>query len=298
MNSTLYKLQQLFPDGKITSKYWYNINCEFCQNHGHTQDVKYHFGINYKYGYTNCFRCGTKYKLTYFLKIVHIEYDKDDFVFEDSPLTITKKLDIEFPKGFVNTLDLFDSRYSSYVDALEYIDKRIGIDLALKINAGFCRTGKYANRVVIPIFDPGDNMTYFIARAIYKFIQPKILNPFGGRRTILFNWNIAQRFSEIFIMEGVFGALTVYPYGIASLGKEITDDQILVILRSKVKIINIVLDGNAIEDAYKVADKILGLTSKIKVRVLELKKETQPDDFSFDHLIRLKSYFPFYKRLF
>lgn len=291
--SVLRKLQELFPDGKVKGDEWYNINCTECQNHGFKVDTRHLFGINYRRGYTHCFKCKTKYKLTHFLKLANVNYNKDDFVFNEAPL-LTTKTTIEFPKEYINTLELFDSRYSNYVKALEYIEKRIGLDLALRINVGFCHIGRYANRIIIPIFDTRDNIVYFVARAIYKFTEPKVLNPIGEKRAILFNWNVAQNFSEIYLAEGVFGALSVFPYGVATLGKEITDSQILVLLRSNVKIINIILDGNAIQDAYGVADKILGLTSKIKIRVLELKKECQPDDLSFEHLLKLRSLTSFY----
>lgn len=293
--SVLRKLQQLFPDGKVTSNRWYNINCPMCSSKGYKQDVGYHFGINYKYGYTNCWKCGTRYKLTKFLSIVHAEYDKNDFTFEEEALIITKAI-VKFPREYTNLLDMFDPRYPSYVNALTYIEERIGLDLALRMNIGFCDTGRYANRIIVPMFDVGDNIIYFVGRSIYKHIKPKILNPFGERKSVLFNWNTAQNFSEIYLAEGVFGALVFYPYGVATLGKEITDEQILIILRSKVKIINIVLDGNAIQDAHRVANKILSLTAKIKIRVLKLKPEIQPDDLSFEHLLRMRSLTPFYVR--
>jgi len=90
----------------------------------------------------------------------------------------------------------------------------------------------------------------------------------------------------------------VYPFGIATLGKEVTENQIIRVLRSDVKIVNIVLDGNAIQDAYAVANRILSLTSKVKIRVLELRHDLQPDDYGFEHLMRLKENTPFYKTIF
>ena len=293
--SVLRKLQNIFPEGKVTSKRWFNICCPDCANKGHTPDTKSKMGINYIYGYTHCFRCKTRHKLTYFLKSIDANYDNDDFIFENNEPLVVEKTVVEFPDEFINAMDLFDDRYPIHAKALEYIDDRIGFDLALKLNVGFCRIGKYANRVVIPMFDIGENIIYFVARSIFKFIEPKILNPVGERRSILYNWNTAQNFSEIYVGEGVFGALTMYPYGIATLGKEITEEQILAILRSNVKIVNIMLDGNAIKDAYKVADKILSLTNRLFIRVLKLRPECQPDDMSFEYILRLKSLTPFYR---
>lgn len=297
--SVLNQLINAFPDHKPPSESWFNINCNFCEQTGRRPDRKYKLGINYKKGYIHCFRCRRVHKLSYFLKLVGIHIDLEDLDTEDSePITyfVPKKTVIEFPSEYINILDLYDSRYPTYIHALEYIDKRIGIELAIKLNVGFCSIGKYANRIVIPVFDLTDEIIYFAARAIYSFIEPKIKNPLGERRDILFNWNVAQRFSEIFITEGLFGALVVYPYGICLLGKEATKEQIFKLLRSNVKIINILLDGSAIKEAYNLAHKILNLTNKIKIRVLKLKLECQPDDHNFDHIINLKSNTPFYQR--
>lgn len=300
MNSILNQLVNAFPDHKIPGKRWFNINCPFCEQTGRRPDRKHKLGINYKKGYIHCFRCKRVHKLSYFLKLMDIQIDLEGLETEDSePITYfvpKQKNPVEFPPEYINILDLYDTRYPTYIQALEYIDRRIGIELAIKLNVGFCGIGDYANRIVIPVFDLNDEIIYFAARSIFSFIDPKIKNPVGPRRDILFNWNVAQRFSEIYVTEGLFGALTIYPYGVATLGKEITEEQIFKIIRSKVTIINILLDGNAIEDAYKVANKILNLTTRIKIRVLKLKPECQPDDHNFDHILNLKNNTPFYKK--
>lgn len=298
--SVLNQLVNAFPDHKPPGKRWFNINCPFCEQTGRRPDRKYKLGINYKRGYIHCFRCRRVHKLSYFLKLVDVTIDLEDLDTKSSePVTyfIPKKNLVEFPPEYINILDLYDTSHPIYIQALEYIDKRIGIELAIKLNVGFCGIGKYANRIVIPVFDLEDEIVYFAARSIFPFIEPKIKNPLGPRRDILFNWNVAQRFSEIFVMEGIFGAVTVYPYGIATLGKEITDEQILKILRTNVKIINIVLDNNAIHDAYVVAKRIQEFTHRVKIRVVEL-KAGQPDDFTFEHLLLLKSNTHFYTRMF
>jgi hypothetical protein len=298
--SVLNQLVNAFPDHKAPGKRWFNINCPFCEQTGRKPDRKHKLGINYKKGYIHCFRCKRVHKLSYFLKLMDIQIDLEGLETEDSePITYfvpKQKNPIDFPSEYINILDLYDTRYPVYLQALEYIDRRIGIELAVKLNVGFCGIGDYANRIVIPVFE-NDEIIYFAARAIFPFIDPKIKNPPGARRDILFNWNVAQRFSEIFIMEGIFGAVTVYPYGVATLGKEITDEQILKIIRTNVKIINIVLDNNAIQDAYVVAKRIQEFTHRVKIRVVEL-KAGQPDDFTFEHLLLLKSNTHFYTRMF
>lgn len=295
--SLLNQLVNAFLDHRPPGKRWFNIQCPFCEQGGFSPDKKYHLGINYLKGYVHCFRCRRVHKLGWFLKLVNVNIDFDDSDIDDLEQVsyfVPEKTLIKFPDEYINILDLWNPDFPSYIHALNYIDQRIGIDLAVKLNVGFCNVGTYANRIIVPVFNNYDDIIYFAARAIYPFIEPKILNPTGPRRDILFNWNVAQKFSEIYIMEGIFGALMCYPYGVATLGKEITDEQILKILRTKVKIINILLDGSAVTDAYKIADKILNLTGKIKIKVLELKYNLQPDDLSFEEILQLKSNTSFY----
>jgi len=168
--SLLYQIQEAFPDGKTVGNEWYNINCFICETKGLTRDTKYHLGLNYEQGYVHCFRCRTSHKLAYFLKLADTDINSDDLAttFAEKPsIRVSRELVINFPKEFINIVDLFDSRYPSYLDALNYIDKRIGIELALKLNVGFCNISDYANRIVIPMFDEDDTIEYFVARAIY-----------------------------------------------------------------------------------------------------------------------------------
>jgi hypothetical protein len=293
--SLLNRLKKLFPNGKQSSGSWYNITCPFCQEAGFGEDTGKHLGLNYKLGYTNCWRCKKRIKLTWFLESRGYRLNEDELVFESSSTINQINPEILFPENYVSLFSLIGSDSYAHTKALDYAELRLGLPLAIKLSVGFCETGKYANRIIVPMFDSNDNIIYFIARSVFKYSKPKILNPPGQRRSILFNWNTAKNFSEIYLMEGVFGAVVAYPYGVATLGKEITEEQILLILKSKVKIINVVLDGNAIPDAYSVAERILSYTNQVRVRVLELKKETQPDDFDLQYLIGLKRHYSFYR---
>lgn len=262
------------------------------------RDDGYHLGLNEKDNKVSCFRCGYSATLKYFLKKYKIRV-KVNYYRESSK---THSYPVRLPAKFVpiedvvqgSTFWLEGHEYS--VDTfLNYVEKRIGITLARRLGVGICFHGKHAWRVVVPSYSRSGRLEHFISRAVLDEIEPKVLNPYGPKTTI-YNFSEATQFKEIYLVEGVFGAISMYPYGTALYGKNCNDSQLWSIVRSDVKVINILLDGNAVNEAYKLADRILALTSKIKLRVLKLGYYEQPDDLPFHHKISIRNETPFYTR--
>ena len=90
--------------------------------------------------------------------------------------------------------------------ALKYLQKR-GITKSdiIKWKIGFCFSGEYRNRIIIPSFDEDGDCSYFIARSYtgdsYKYKNPR------ASKDIVFNdlyidWN-----KDLVLVEGVFDAL-------------------------------------------------------------------------------------------
>ena len=90
--------------------------------------------------------------------------------------------------------------------ALRYLQSR-GITKAdiLKWKIGYCFSGEYCNRIIIPSFDDDGDCSYFIARSYsgdsYKYKNPR------ASKDIVFNelyiyWN-----KDLVLVEGVFDAL-------------------------------------------------------------------------------------------
>lgn len=284
-------LYSIYPGAKFNNKGWISIDCPLCPD----GDDGSHLGLNPSINRYNCFRCGTSGKLSYFLHTmghsVNSFMDSAEHNVTTKPKTFNK---VKLPEEFIPLIELQYGKYYIVDAGLDYIHKRIGFELAFKLNVGYCLGGNYNHRIIVPNYSSEFDLEYFIARAVDPNTEPKVLNPYGDKNTI-FNWNIASVFSEIYIMEGVFGAITTYPNGVALYGKNINEFQLLMLARSNVKLINIVLDGGAEEDAYKLADKLLSKTGKFRIKVIELGGDSQPDDFDYNTLINFKNNTNYYE---
>lgn len=298
MNKNTLKttLKSKFPEITETNEGWLNINCPFCVKRGFSVDKKRHLGINCGKEFVTCFKCHYSADLYFFFRDLNI---RCEFISNKRSINTKKeeKKEItpiyELPDN-INIKDLNKYPNKNCIDAIKYIESRIGLLLAEELKIGFIPTGKYANRILIPIFKEGV-LVYYVARAIYSFLQPKILNSPAKKEGVLFNYDIAKNFNEIFIMEGVFSALTIYPYGIALLGKVISEYNILAIIRvPNIIYINICLDGGTQREAKVIANKMLSLTSRIKIKILDLEKDKQPDDYTLSALMKKRNETNFY----
>ena len=70
---------------------------------------------------------------------------------------------------------------------------------------GYCFSGEYRNRVIIPSFDEDGDVNYFIARSYsgdsYKYKNPRV------SKNIIFNELYTDWNSDLTIVEGVFDAV-------------------------------------------------------------------------------------------
>ena len=131
---------------------------------------------------------------------------KDIAQFED--LFSTEKLaethePVELPESFQS---LANGIPRSAITAWRYLRRR-GITEAdvLKWKIGFCFTGEYRNRIVIPSFDDEGDCSYFIARSYngdsYKYKNPR------SSKNIVFNELYVDWNEDLTIVEGVFDAI-------------------------------------------------------------------------------------------
>jgi DNA primase len=106
---------------------------------------------------------------------------------------------------------------------------------------GYCRTGKYAWRVVIPIMFFG-TLISFVARAISDR-QPKVLTPPGSRTgTVLFNLDRLWGREDVVLVEGIFDALAMPDRAVAVLGSRLSAAQMRLLTEAGVRRITFCFD--------------------------------------------------------
>jgi len=184
-----------------------------------------------------------------------------------SPLTHEK---IELPKEFISLSEepenLGKLTILEYKRAISYLKKRnIFENDIIKYNIGFCSTGKYQNKVIIPSYDENGQLNYFIARDYSNTSYRKYDNPIVPLKEIIgfdlyINWD-----APIILTEGIFDAMAIKRNAIPLFGKSIPENGALMkkLIMSSVKKIYLCLDKDAIKDAISISERLINLGKEV-----------------------------------
>jgi DNA primase len=168
---------------------------------------------------------------------------------------------IELPKEYQA---LYTSSKESVIANLvkKYLyDRGINDNDFIKYGIGYCNTGEYGGRVVIPSYSESGTLNYFVARS-FDGNYFKYKNPEASKDVIFFenliNWN-----TPIILCEGVFDALAIRRNAIPILGKSLSIELKKKLLTSNVTDIYIALDTDARERALHIAEHLLNQGKRI-----------------------------------
>jgi hypothetical protein len=282
-------LEDMFGDYKNHNDYRHQVSfdCPICSHEIKGLDKgdgKGNLEINYKYGVYKCWVCaethnthGSIYKLIKKfgnprqLKKYLLLKPEDD---EDISKRTYKP--VKLPKEFVSFKDAsFGMKLTpGYKQAYNYIKNRNITDLMLQIyNIGFCATGLYENRIIIPSYDENNRLNYFIARSYLMKTKFKYKNPEAQKELIIFNEYLIDWTKPIYIVEGAFDSIFI-PNAIPMLGKFMSE-HLFMTLYEKAKKIIIVLDPDAYGDQEKLYHKLN--CGKLMGKVWSVKLEGDKD---------------------
>lgn len=138
--------------------------------------------------------------------------------------------------------------------AKAYLKKRgITEDDILKYFIGYCETGEYEGRIIVPSYDSSGKVNFFIARTIYEDVKPKYKNPPYSRDIIPFemfiNWD-----EPIILCEGGFDVMSIKRNVIPLLDKVLQPALLKKVLVSKCKKVYLALDPDAMKQAVEYAE--------------------------------------------
>ena len=229
--------------------------CPFCHHH------KKKLQVNIKTQYWHCWVCDAKgRKIQRLLKRLHVDSRKqkklfeiygDDYVVYNKD-TVDERVELRLPSEFKSLLKVPTGKVKPvYRKALKYAEERgITNEDITRYNIGYCDTGMYSNRIIIPSYDLDNRLNYFIARSIHSEEKFKYKNPPVSKNVIMFenqiNWN-----EPITLVEGAFDAIAVKRNVIPILGKFIPTKLNNAIFKNEVKSINILLDEDAQQQALR-----------------------------------------------
>ena len=171
-------IQNIFGDvqGYMNSEQL-QVNCPRCQerdglNH---PDGKFNLEINTAKRMFRCWKCDEpKFSgsLGRLVRIFggHVDYEMyksfagifHDYVYDDEE---KEYVQVKLPEEFVSFSQM-DASNPEHFEAYNYLvnERKISRDIILRYRLGFCTTGKYANRIIIPSFDASGDVNYFVGR--------------------------------------------------------------------------------------------------------------------------------------
>jgi DNA primase len=131
---------------------------------------------------------------------------------------------IELPDGFISLANKNLPVTSIY--PLNYLKSRgIGKKDIIKWKIGYCTTGKYASRIIVPSFSDDGDVNYFISRA-YDNNWKKYFNP-NVSKDIIFNQPYVDFDEDLILVEGVFDAIKAGDNSVPLLGSTLSENSLL-----------------------------------------------------------------------
>ncbi len=195
----------------------------------------------------------------------------------------TKHSAVALPKEFVPLSTA--NKSLSYKKAMAYLKSRGVTDYDIKKhNIGYCDTGKYENKIVIPSYDNKGMINYFVARSFDKNAFRKFDSPSCEKSSIigfeqLINWNV-----PVILCEGVFDAIAIKRNAIPLFGKTIPKALMLKLASSNVKTIYLALDTDALREALSYAERLLNLGKDVYLIQLNGK---DPSEIGFEGMVKI-----------
>lgn len=195
-----------------------------------------------------------------------------------------------------------------------FAERGIGPKKAVRYGIGWCESGYFRNRMVVPVTSGGE-VAFFVARymkkrpplckapdlpckrcggtdehkRIKKTLYPKGAKP--GR--YLFNYERARHCQTIRIVEGALDAVHVGRSAVATFGTSLSQYQLELLMRTAAREIVIIWDrdpdaepgASGYEKALALADRLADLW---RVRVVKLPDARDPDEHTRESLIELE----------
>ncbi len=174
------------------------------------------------------------------------------------------KQEVVLPKEFISLAN--KKLPSTSIKPLNYLQSR-GISKLdiIKWKIGYCPTGKYASRIIIPSFDAQGDLNYFVSRT-YAGEWKKYLNP-KASRDIIFNRPYVNFDEDLVIVEGVFDAIRAGDNSVPLLGSTLNEKSSLFyeIVKNDTPVY-LALDP----DAESKASKIISLLLRYDIEVRKI----------------------------
>lgn len=287
-------IESVLGKGKVTNKGNIAHHCPFCQSRQKKLEVQ---TITNDKGENpwHCWVCNKSgKKLTSLFKALNVSRDKISELYKvlsiqpkysgreiDSTFQSTTAVDL--PKEYIPLFKKSDS--IEYRNAIHYLraKRKITLSEIVKYNIGYCESGEYAKKIIIPSYDETGKLNYFVGRAYYEAESFKHKNPEVSKNCVGFelfiNWSL-----PLVLVEGAFDAIAVRRNAIPLFGKTISEDLRKKIIENKVSQLYICLDKDAQKQALEHAEYFMN--NGVEVYFVDL-EEKDPAEIGFEKMCKL-----------
>jgi len=296
-NVLLGLVNSILGKGSPTSRGNHSYQCPFCNHKNPKLEINLIPNKKNENPW-HCWVCDTKGKTIHSLfkrlKVTPEKYNQLNDILGTTIKyeNISQDIKIELPKEYKPLYNLAPSDLIAR-HALMYLKSR-GLNMMdiLKYQIGYCESGKFNNKVIIPTYSAEGKLDYFIARAFDKDPTRKYDAPISDKNIIGFenmiNWNV-----PIILCEGVFDAIAIKRNAIPLFGKNISEKLMKKLVTTSVKKVYLALDQDAIKATYKIAEKLLEAGKKLFVIELEDKDPADMGFYNFTNKVQEAQQFTF-----
>jgi len=189
---------------------------------------------------------------------------------------------LDLPKEYIPLYK--HSETTEYKNAIHYLRSKRKITLSeiVKYGIGYCESGEYAKKIIIPSYNTEGKLNYFVGRAYYD-VDFKHKNPDVSKDCVGFelfiNWAL-----PLVLVEGSFDAIAVRRNAIPLFGKTISEDLRKKIIENKVSQLYICLDKDAQKQALQHAEYFMN--NGVQVYFVDL-QEKDPAEIGFEKMCSL-----------
>jgi DNA primase len=236
-----------------------------------------------------CWVCGFKGKtIKSLLKQLQVPaeqaYEILKYVRKGDEIGYAPTTSVELPKEFQA---LYTASHTSIIanKVRKYLYRRGFTDRDfLKYNIGYCTSGEYAGRVIIPSYNENNQLNFFVGRtfedAYHKYRNPESSKDIIGFENLI-NWS-----QPIILVEGVFDAIAVKRNAVPILGKSLSKSLIKKIVSSTVEDIYIALDRDALKKALQYVEQFLNMGKKVYLVDMQDKDPSEMGFVNFTHHVQ------------
>jgi DNA primase len=252
----------------------YGFNCPICDEDRHKGNLE----VSLEKFVWHCWSCGISGPLGKLFDDFGNKKQKKLYKLlqpdELKPVIEKKKNKLKLPESFTLFKDS-PSVYPVRRQAYNYLQSRgVTDEIIEKYKIGFCDTGDFVGRIIIPSFDSKGELNYFIARSWNPKSKSKYKNPIAEKDKIIFNESLIDWKKNIVLVEGAFDAIFV-SNSIAMLGKHMSQLLFETLYKKAEGDIIIATDGDAWSSGVKIFNELNGgeLFGRIKIVKLPIDKD-------------------------